>query len=610
MSGRDLTRFTLHAAYRSGELTPRALVAKLLAEAAARGSDPTWIRRLTVDELEPYLAALDGESPETLPLYGLPFAIKDNIDLAGIPTTAGCPAFAYVPTRHAFVVEQLIAAGAIPLGKTNLDQFATGLVGERAPAEYGVPGNAFDPDYIPGGSSSGSAVAAAAGQVSFALGTDTAGSGRVPACFNNLFGLKPTVGLLSNRGVVPACRSIDTISLFALTADDAQAILDVAAVFDGDCAEARAHDFAIAGQRYGRPPAHFRFGVPPRDQWQTDAAYSRCMETAIGELRALGGEPVEIDCTPMLEAAQLLYGGPWVAERYHAVRSLIERSPDALHPVTRQVIEGGRAPSALDAFDAGYRLSEHKRAADRLLAEVDVMLAPTTVAHPSKAAVAAEPVAVNTRLGTWTNFMNLLDYSALAVPIAIGENGRPGGVTLFGPAFADLSLLSLARALEARLDLPLGATGRPRPALPALPPAGDGTLEIAVCGAHLDGLALNHQLVERGGRRTAVTETAPRYRLFALTADQPPRPALIEDAEAGQAIAVELWRLPMASIGSFLAGIPAPLGLGRVTLADDRSVTGFICAAGALDSQAEVIEISAFGGWRAWLASTTEQEIC
>ncbi|MGN8158928.1 allophanate hydrolase [Salinisphaera sp. RV14] len=610
MKGRDLTRHTLHAAYRSGELTPRTLVAELLPDAAGRGADPTWIRRLSADELEPYLAALDDESPETKPLYGLPFAIKDNIDLAGIPTTAGCPAFAYVPERHAFVVEQLIEAGAIPLGKTNLDQFATGLVGERAPAEYGVPGNAFDPDYIPGGSSSGSAVATAAGQVSFALGTDTAGSGRVPACFNNLFGLKPTVGLLSNRGVVPACRSIDTVSLFALTADDAGAILDVAAVFDADCAEARHHDFAVAGQRYGQAPASFHFGVPRRDQWQTDAAYTRCMETAIGELRALGGEPVEIDCSPMLAAAQLLYGGPWVAERYHAVRTLIEREPEALHPVTRQVIEGGRTPSALDVFDAGYRLAEYKRAADRLLATVDVMLAPTTVTHPSKAEVAAEPVAINTQLGTWTNFMNLLDYSALAVPVAIGDNGRPGGVTLFGPAFADLSLLSLARAVEARLALPLGATGRARPALPALSPASDGTLEIAVCGAHLDGLPLNHQLVERGGKRTAITKTAPRYRLFALTADRPPRPALIEDAETGRAIAVELWRLPMASLGSFLAGIPAPLGLGRIELVDGRSVTGFICAAGALPSQGDVIEITTYGGWRGWLASRTGQEAC
>ncbi|MGB7755193.1 MAG: allophanate hydrolase [Salinisphaera sp.] len=602
----DLTRSGLHAAYRSGELTPQALIDRLLAAAETRGADPTWIRRLSKDEIAPYIEALAGHSPDDKPLYGLPFAIKDNIDLAGIPTTVGCPEFAYTPEASAFVVEQLVAAGAIPLGKTNLDQFATGLVGERALDCYGTPGNAFDADYVPGGSSSGSAVATAAGQVCFALGTDTAGSGRVPAAFNNLFGVKPTVGLLSNRGVVPACKTLDTLSLFTLTADDAHAVLAVAARYDDCCAGARRHDFGVAGQRYGQPPAVFVFGVPPRAQWQTDAAYTQAMEAAIARLEALDGQAVTIDCQPMLDAAALLYGGPWVAERYHAVRTLIETRPEALHPITHDIIAGGATPSAVETFDAMYRLAECKRRADQAIADVDLMLAPTTVCHPTKAEVAAEPIALNSRLGTWTNFMNLLDYSALAVPVAIGGEGLPAGVTLFGPAFDDLALLSYGRALEAATDLPLGATGRTRPPLEALPAAGNGTLDILVCGAHLDGLALNFQLVGRQGELVETGHTVAAYRLHALTAAQPPRPALVRDEADGAPIAIEIWRLPVAHVGGFLAGIPAPLGLGKVELADGRWVTGFICAAGALETIEERIDITTFGGWRAWLAQRAE----
>lgn len=602
----DLTRSSLHAAYRSGDLTPQALIDRLLADAEARGADPTWIRRLSKDEIAPYIKALAGHSPGDKPLYGLPFALKDNIDLAGIPTTAGCPEFSYTPDTSAFVVEQLIEAGAIPLGKTNLDQFATGLVGERALDCYGAPANAFDADYVPGGSSSGSAVATAAGQVCFALGTDTAGSGRVPAAFNNLFGVKPTVGLLSNRGVVPACKTIDTISLFALTADDANEVLAVAARYDDRCAGARRHDFSIAGQRYGQPPAAFVFGVPPRAQWQTDATYTEAMETAIAEFEALGGQARTVDCQPLLEAAALLYGGPWVAERYHAVRELIETRPEALHPITHDIIAGGTGPSAVDTFDAMYRLAECKRRADQAIAGVDLMVAPTTVCHPTKAEVAAEPIAINSRLGTWTNFMNLLDYSALAVPVMIGSQGLPAGVTLFGPAFDDLALLGYGRALEAATDLPLGATGQPRTQLDALPPAANGTLDILVCGAHLDGLALNFQLVERQGKRVETGQTAAAYRFHALTADHPPRPALVRDEAEGAVIAIEIWRLPMAHVGSFLAGIPAPLGLGKVELSDGRWVSGFICAAGALETIEDRVDITAFGGWRAWLAQRGE----
>lgn len=599
----SLTIESLHTAYQQGELTPAALIDQLLTQAESHGKEPAWITRLSREQLAPYLKRLEGESPETMPLYGIPFAMKDNIDLAGIPTTAGSPAYAYTPTENAFVVQQLIDAGAIPMGKTNLDQFATGLVGERALDVYGTPANAFDPTLVPGGSSSGSAVVTAAGMVSFALGTDTAGSGRVPACFHNLYGVKPSLGLLSTRGVVPACATLDTISLFALTADDSAKLLEITAAYDDQCAWSRRHDFAVHGKRYGNSPAAFRFGVPLESQWQTDAAYTQGMHQAIAELEALGGEKVELDCSPLLAAARLLYEGPWVAERYHVIRDLMKSHPDAVHPVTFEITQGGATPLAVDAFDARYKLAEYKRQADTLISQVDVMLTPTTVTHPSKTEVAADPIGVNSRLGTWTNFMNLLDYSALAVPVGFSEHDLPVGVTLFGPVFADLTLLSLARAIEARLMLPLGATGVAHPALSEpLTNAQDGTMELVVCGAHLQGLPLNHQLTERGGVLVSITQSAPRYKLFALAGGPPKRPAMLRD-ENGQAIEVEVWRLPIETLGSFLAGIPAPLGLGQVELADGSWKCGFICTAGALNEGGEAQDISEFGGWRGWLAS-------
>lgn len=600
----DLSISTLHAAYRSGGLTPDQLVDHLLTQAERRGHDAAWITRLTRKQLAPYVKRLEGESPDTLPLYGIPFAIKDNIDLAGVPTTAGSPAYAYTPTDNAFVVQQLIDAGAIPMGKTNLDQFATGLVGERALDVYGTPANAFDPSRVPGGSSSGSAVVTAAGMVSFALGTDTAGSGRVPACFHNLYGVKPSLGLLSTRGVVPACKTLDTISLFALTTDDAAALLGVTAVFDDQCEWSRRHDFAVQGKRYGKAPGAFRFGVPPEAQWQTDSAYTQGMKQAINELQALGGVKVDLDCTPLLAAARLLYEGPWVAERYHVIRELMGKAPDAVHPVTFQITQGGATPLAVEAFDARYQLAEYKRQADALIAQVDVILSPTTVTHPSKADVAADPIGINARLGIWTNFMNLLDYSALAVPVGFSEQGLPLGVTLFGPVFDDLKLLSLARALETRSKLPLGATGIAHPPIEALPtPAQDGTLELVVCGAHLDGLPLNYQLTERGGVRVSKTRSAPRYKLYALADGPPARPAMVR-CEDGQAIEVEVWRLPVATVGSFLAGIAAPLGLGQVELADGLWKCGFICTAGALHESGHAKDVTEYGGWRAWLEQT------
>jgi len=583
----------LRCLYRERALTPSALVAQLHASLA--GDDPLriWITRLTLDQLLGYARALEGRDPASLPLYGIPFAIKDNIDLAGVPTTAGCPEYVYTPTQSATVVQRLIDAGAIPLGKTNLDQFATGLNGTRSP--YGACRNSFDPDYIAGGSSSGSAVATALGLVSFALGTDTAGSGRVPAAFNNLVGLKPTRGLLSTSGVVPACRTLDCVSVFALTAGDAQTVLDVAAAFD-------AHDPYSRHARQGRalPASRFRFGVPKSAQLEFfgNREYAALFDVAVAQLAALGGERVEIDLAPFLEAARLLYEGPWLAERYVAIRDFIESKPEALHPVTRAVIEKGRPPSAVDTFAAMYRLAELRRTVEPILESVDVIVTPTAGTIYRIAELEADPLRPNSNLGYYTNFMNLLDLAAVAAPTGFTAAGLPFGITLFADAFRERALLDLAAQLEQAQALPLGATGRPHPPIKSVSVLPTGYTAVAVCGAHLRGLPLNHQLSERGGFFLEATYTAPQYRFYALPGGPPFRPGLVRVTENGAVIEVEIWALPTEAYGSFVAGIPAPLGIGSVVLADGRSVQGFVCEAYAL---AGAQDITHLGGWRRYL---------
>lgn len=590
---------TLAAAYRAG-LKPSALFAHLH-DLAAADDHRAWISLLPRGELLARAAALDAVDPASLPLYGVPFAVKDNIDLAGLPTTAGCPDYAYDPADSAVVVARLLAAGAIPLGKTNLDQFATGLNGTRSP--YGACRNAFKPNYISGGSSSGSAVAVAAGQVSFSLGTDTAGSGRVPAAFNNLVGLKPSCGVLSSRGVVPACRSLDSVSIFTLTAADAAAVFAVAQAFDAEDAYSR--PLAPHGRRFpaGAP---FRFGVPRREQlaFFGDAENPALFDAAVARLTALGGTPVDLDFSPFLETARLLYGGPWVAERYHAIKDFIERQPESVFPVTREITLGGGKATAVEAFDAAYRLKALKRRCDAFWQDVDLVITPTAGLHPTIAAVEAEPLRINTDLGYYTNFMNLLDYAAVAVPAAMRSDGLPFGVTLFAPAFQDLPLLELANRWQQDSGLPLGASGQPLPtgeiAAPGVP---DGMLRVAVCGAHLSGLPLNWQLSQRGARLIGAVRSAPEYRFYALAGGPPLRPGMVRVASGGAAIEMEIWELPAREFGSFVAGIPAPLGIGKVKLADGSQVSGFVCESAGLEGAEDITH---FAGWRSWLASRSQ----
>lgn len=581
----DLSIAQLHASYRNGTATPRDVVHSLLGE--IRQSDPAiWISILSEAQLDTYLSALEGESPDTLPLFGIPFAIKDNIDLAALPTTAGCPDYAYDPDKDATVVSSLIAAGAVPLGKTNLDQFATGLVGIRSP--YGYPKNPFNDAFVPGGSSSGSAVAVARDLVSFSLGTDTAGSGRVPAGLNELVGLKPSFGLLSCNGVVPACRSLDCVSIFTKSAEDAKKVFRVAQGFDSDDEYSRP-----AGQSSWFAPDSFTFGVPQADQLQFfgNEEAKVLFAKAVDRLVLIGGNPVTVDFSAFLEAALLLYEGPWVAERFAAIETFLNEKPESVYPVTHSIIEGGGMPKAVDAFRSQYRLWELKRKADAILDRVDFIVTPTAGTAYTAAEVEAEPVKLNSNLGYYTNFMNLLDCCACAIPAGrLPSSGMPWGVTLFGRAFTDEALLGVSERY-------LSSDSQSDQALP------DDWIEVVVCGAHMKGLPLNHQLTDRGARFLRETKSANCYRLFALppVGSIPPRPGLIRTAPGeGSTFAVECWAVPASEFGSFVAAIPAPLGFGKVRLEDGREVCGFLCE--EIDTRSAE-DISHLSGWREYLES-------
>jgi allophanate hydrolase len=592
-------------AYLNGA-SPRVLL-QARAERLGRSDPAAWIHLATPVQLEAQIGALEArlasaasraELLAAAPLFGVPFAAKDNIDVAGMPTTAACPAFAYPAQCHAQVVQRLVEAGAVCLGKTNLDQFATGLVGARSP--YGRPHSAFDTQRVSGGSSSGSAVAVAHAEVAFSLGTDTAGSGRVPAGFNNLVGLKPTPGRVGSSGVVPACRTLDCVSVFALVVEDAAAVL---AVIEGpDAADAYSR-FAPGPARL---PARLRLGVPAVPALD-EPGYEPAWAAALERARARGHEIVPLDFAPLHAVAELLYNGPWVAERHAVVQGLLERSPEALDPTVRRVIEQALGRSATDTFRAQYALREAQRDSAALWRQVDLLMVPTAPAHPSFAQLDADPLGTNARLGHYTNFVNLLGWCALALPSGFTESGLPFGATFIAPGHADAALARFGMGWQAAAGLPLGATGAARPpgltGQPGLSgpwPASEATLPVAVVGAHLSGMPLNSQLLERGAVLCEATHTAPRYRLHALAGTVPPKPGLQRVAEGGAAIAVEVWDLPLDRVGSFLALIPAPLGLGSLELADGRPVHGFICEGHAL---ANATDITHFGGWRAYMAS-------
>jgi allophanate hydrolase len=587
------------AAHRAGTLSPAQTVARSF-QRIREHNDPAIFISLR-DEKEALAEAnrLSAKDPAQLPLYGVPFAVKDNIDVAGLPTTAACPAFAYSPSRDATAVARLRAAGAIVIGKTNLDQFATGLVGVRSP--YGIPTNPMRGDLIPGGSSSGSAVAVAAGLVPLALGTDTAGSGRVPAMLNNIVGLKPSLGLISTAGVVPACRTLDCVSLLSLTTDDAMTALAVMAGPDEADPFSRNRPLAAMSSFPGR----LRLGVPSSEQliFFGDKAAEAAYREALKRWASLGATLVEFDLKPFSETAKLLYEGPWVAERYLVISDLLASSPDAVHPVTREITLSGARLSAADAFAATYRLQALRKASERAFTGIDALVLPTAPTAYSTAEVLANPIELNSRLGTYTNFVNLLDLCGLALPATISPDGIPFGITLVAPAGQDAQLASIGRVFHADTKLNLGSGGVPHPPLADLPVTmGGDEIAIAVVGAHLSGMALNGELTALGGRLLEASATAPDYKLYALKTT-PPKPGMLRvEAGTGSSIELELWALSAAAFGKFVAAIPPPLSIGTVRLADGRGVKGFLVEATEVTGARD---ISTFRGWRAFMAQAT-----
>lgn len=587
-----LTADALDAAY-AGGATPLDVIEEVIARRAALADPAVFISTVPDDALRA-AARTVMDMPRDLPLWGLPFAVKDNIDVAGLPTTAACPAFAFDPAEDAATVARLRAAGAIVIGKTNLDQFATGLNGTRSP--FGAPRSVFDPAYVSGGSSSGSAVAVAAGLCTFALGTDTAGSGRVPAAFNNLVGIKPTPGLVPNTGVVPACRSVDVVTVFAGSVADGIRIRKVMEGYD-------------PRDPFSRPAAPATLPPDPRvgvlqgaeREFFGNAEVQALYDAAIARAEALGASIVPFDYAPFREAAALLYDGPWVAERLAAVEAFFATNADDFDPTVRAIVGGATGYSAVDAFNGLYRLNEIMQNVAPVWDAVDLLLLPTSPTTCTVEKMLADPVARNSQFGRYTNFVNLMGLAAIAVPAGFGPSGLPAGVTLIGPGFSDDALAPFAAAMHADAACGMGRDrAAPVPEAPQ-PTCPEGWLKLAVVGAHLSGMPLNAQLTGPGGVLLETARTAPGYRLYSLPGTVPPKPGLIADPGATDTgIEVEIWALPAAAFGAFVAAIPAPLGIGKLTLADGSRVSGFLCEPHAIQGAEE---ITAYGGWRAWCAA-------
>lgn len=604
---------SLRAAYRDRVCTPHGVVDEVVAriERDRERVQNVWVHRASAGEMHEAVdrATARRDRGEATPLYGIPFGVKDNIDVAGVPTTIACPDLMYVPEVSAPVVKKLIDAGAIFVGKLNLDQLATGLVGVRSP--YGTPTNPFDARMIPGGSSSGSAVSVAVGHVSFALGTDTAGSGRVPAAFNNVVGLKPTRGVLSTRGVAPACRSFDCVTVFALTVEDACAVANAGKEWDPldpfSRIDAQSIVFAPPDTR-----SSWRIGVAPPNQLEFfDDAYAReAFDKAVDRFRALGCTLVEMDLRPFREAGRQLYGGPWVVERLVSGGALLERKPEALLPVVRDILLAAKRFTAEDVFAATYRLHALRQSVETAWRAVDALLVPTTPTIYSIDEVLANPLALNSNLGIYTTFGNLMDLAGVAVPTDFRGDGLPSGITLLGPRGSDPILVAAASAYHQQLGGTLGATSHSLAAAagPAfVRPVGEAPdtfgsrRSVAVVGAHLTGQPLNRQLVGLGGALVKSARTAPRYRLYALPGTVPPKPGLVRVHEGGSAIELEVWSLDVSAFGAFVSGIGRPLCIGTIELEDGGFVQGFLCESDAI---AGAVDISAHGGWRAYLRAT------
>jgi allophanate hydrolase len=589
---------SLKAAYANG-LPLFDLVEEVISRMQASEDPAVFITPVSPEDLRAAAKALLARAPEpnSLPLWGIPFAVKDNIDVSDFPTTAACPAFAYQPEEDATVVARLKAAGALVIGKTNLDQFATGLNGTRSP--YGAPRSVFDSAYVSGGSSSGSAVAVASGLASFSLGTDTAGSGRVPAAFNNLVGVKPTPGLVPNVGVVPACRSVDVVTVFAATVGDATSVRKV---MDGYNAQ---DPFSRKAEPTALPSSGLRIGVldGAEREFFGNSEVEALYDAAIERAKSLGATIVPFDYAPFRQAAELLYNGPWVAERLAAVKDFLGSNADDVDPTVRKIIEGAKAYSAVDAFEGLYKLGALGQKAKAEWEKLDILMLPTSPTTYTVEDLQADPIVKNSHFGRYTNFANLFGYAAIAIPAGFDSKGHlPAGVTLFGPGFSDDALAPFADAMHRALG---AGMGKDRQA--ALPEASkvesspSTWAQIVVVGAHLTGMPLNHELTGPGGRLIKACKTAGDYRLYVLPNTTPPKPGLIRDPGfSGAGLDVEVWSIPYDAFGRFVANIPSPLGIGKVTLEDGSQVSGFLCEPFAVQGAREVTDL---GGWRAYIAS-------
>jgi allophanate hydrolase len=567
---------------------------EILSEVGQRIADcrdsSVWIFRVPPADLKEQAASLERRRArgESLPLYGVPFAVKDNIDVQGYPTSAGCPAFVYKAEKTAPVVTRLLNAGAILVGKTNLDQFATGLAGDRSP--YGACRNVFDPERISGGSSSGSAVAVAAGLVSFALGTDTAGSGRVPAGCNNIVGLKPTPGLLDIDGVVPACQSLDCVSILALTVTDALRVCEIAA------------DKPLADQPMSET---FVFAVPRDEDLEFfgDREQATLFAASIKRLEQMGGRRINVDFRPLREVASLLYEGPWVAERLAGLGSFVSLHAADMHPVTRKIIEGGARYTAVDAFNALASLRKMRGACERVFAEADFLVVPTMPTIPTIHEVQSDSLGWSRRLGHYTNFVNLLGWSALAVPSGFTPKKLPGGITLIARGGSERRLCRLGQAWQEKIALPLGATGYslPTPSQPVwMKTPAEGFVRVAVAGAHLRGQPFHPALLGMGARFVRSCRTASQYRFVALMDLKPPRPGLLKDETRAGSAVVEIYELSYEGFGKLVASVAPPLAIGTIELADGERVKGFLCESWAAATARDITDI---GSWITFLES-------
>lgn len=581
---------TLSAHYQQAPEACASELVDLRRRAAEQTHPGLWITVVSEEDLKRQLASLEvrRKRGDPLPLSGVPFAVKDNIDAAGLPTTAACPAYSYVPAESAPVVQRLLDAGAVLMGKTNLDQFASGLCGDRTP--YGVCRNAFAEERIAGGSSSGSAAAVARGLVSFALGTDTAGSGRVPAACNNIVGLKPTVGRLSNRGMVPACRSLDCVSILALSAADAWRVLNVMSDAPVPAAAPGPKAFAVPAAE------HLRF--------YGDEGQAQGFRQTLADLENLGWHRQEIDFGPFAEVGGLLYDGPWLAERLAGIADFVGRHAEKMHPVTRAILTSGDRFRAVEFFRATARLAELRPVCLRTFETSAFLIVPGVPTIPTVDEVVADSVGWSKRFGYYTNFANLLGLAAVTVPTGFTPAGLPVGMTVLGPGGSEEALCRFADAWQRQRDLELGKTGtRLRaPAGWSSAPAKE-MVRVSVAGAHLRGEPLHPALLQFGAQFVRAARTAPGYRFLAFMDLKPPRPGLLRDATATGGVAVELYDMPMEGFGRLVASVAPPLSIGTVELDDGSKVKGFLCESAAAP---QARDITADGGWIAFRSGRKE----